>query len=380
MRTSFELIVIGSGSTADILLTSFLFARPDGAVLHIDVPGLADAGRWTRTFHPSHLPGFHKDVQHHLISHVLAEHAVRFPGFERHMGRPLAVLTPEHLRESAARLLRSRPENLRITAREAVTGADHKVFLPDGNTFSAPVVVDLRPSGRAPSHVVYQHLDGFRWRVRPPRIAVAARLMDADIPQHRGFTFIRQVPLPPDGLLVTRSVFSESPAPPPRLRPSELLPQGIEAVELIAEETVSMAVPWRAPRVDPALPLRLNPQDGWCHPATGDELLPVARFGADIAEAINRGETPAITPLVRNHQARLAFPSLLNELIFRATPAASQWKVFKHFHEGDVDLIERFFGLEETPGDRLRLVFRRPPPGVNLLKAAAILSRHGFSG
>jgi hypothetical protein len=46
----------------------------------------------------------------------------------------------------------------------------------------------------------------------------------------------------------------------------------------------------------------------------------------------------------------------------------------------EADIVQRYMGLADTSSDRKRIVFRRPPPGVHLLKAAAILSRYGLRG
>jgi lycopene beta-cyclase len=73
--------------------------------------------------------------------------------------------------------------------------------------------------------------------------------------------------------------------------------------------------------------------------------------------------------LLDHRQGQARFFNLLNRMLFGAVAPAKRWNVFARFYRLPTTTIERFYAMDITMADRLRLVVGRPPAGLSLLAA-----------
>jgi lycopene beta-cyclase len=108
---------------------------------------------------------------------------------------------------------------------------------------------------------------------------------------------------------------------------------------------------------------RIGYAGGWFHPGTGYSL-PVAVRLAHVLATAGR-DSKAWHAFARNHRAQAAFCRRLNGLLFRGYEPAHRRNIFERFYKLDSETIRRFYALEMTRADRLRILFGGPPRGFS---------------
>jgi lycopene beta-cyclase len=109
---------------------------------------------------------------------------------------------------------------------------------------------------------------------------------------------------------------------------------------------------------------------GWFHATTGYSFPVALRLAMhvsslDTAEVFGTGWDR----LLAHRQSQTGFFNLLNRMLFGAMPAAARWNVFERFYRLPESTIRRFYDMDVTMADRLRLLVGRPPPGISLRAA-----------
>jgi hypothetical protein len=375
MRTSYDVIVIGETPTAALFIVAFVARNPGAAVLHLRLRDAPATVGWTRAFDPGDLPS---EAARALEPWIEPRHRIVFPNLDRVFARPLAALTPERLNTAWKNAMVVHPDSRAFDVADVVAG--ERVHVSDGTTFSAPWIIDARTPDAPHGQNVRMQLQSW---VLTCEAAPPAVLMAHDASTTDAFTFLRVVPTAADRAVVTRVVLGAETTLPAwddgrMLAAARRFLHGTPSI--IARESGSVPLPVGSRTIDAGPPLRVAAADGWLHPGTGDDTVVVTQLGAALAAADPRDPGVVLRAQALQQTQRSAFPCLMNELVFRATPPASRWMVFQHFMGMEADIVQRYMGLADTSSDRKRIVFRRPPPGVHLLKAAAILSRYGLRG
>jgi lycopene beta-cyclase len=73
--------------------------------------------------------------------------------------------------------------------------------------------------------------------------------------------------------------------------------------------------------------------------------------------------------LLAHRQSQAGFFNLLNRMLFGAMPPAERWNVFERFYHLPETTIRRFYAMDITMADRVRLLVGRPPRGISLRAA-----------
>jgi lycopene beta-cyclase len=127
-------------------------------------------------------------------------------------------------------------------------------------------------------------------------------------------------------------------------------------------------MPWEdGPSPRASAPLVAGYRGGFFHPATGYSF-PLA---ACLAEAVARLSPerlagPEIERLADRVRRQARFAMALNRLLFRWFDPAERWHVFDRFYRLPEATIRRFYALDMTAGDQIRILAGRPPRGFSL--------------
>jgi lycopene beta-cyclase len=256
------------------------------------------------------------------------------------------------------------------------------VWLDDGSTLSAPLVIDARGPSRIAGDGSYSHAQpscgyqkfvGLELRFDAPHALAHPILMDATVPQDDGFRFFYVLPLGSDRLLVEDTAFSLSPRLDKRaLRASVLeYARRFGRVDAITrEEHGVLPMPWSSTgRAPSGSPIAAGYQGGLFHPATGYSLPVALRFARFVAERAPHAVAGSeLTAFHTRHRRQARYAELLNALLFHAFAPEDMWHVFARFYHLPDGLIERFYALSLSVLDRARILIGRPVRGFSLVR------------
>jgi lycopene beta-cyclase len=251
------------------------------------------------------------------------------------------------------------------------------VTLGDGRMLEGRLVVDARGPNRASLGRVagYQKFVGLEVALEQPHHRALPMLMDARVPQQDGLRFFYVLPLDARRLLIEDTYFSDTPTLDlPSLRSAiqaYAKSYGYAVSHVVREEVGVLPLP-AAPASAPksASPILAGYGGGFFHPATGYSFPVALRLARHIARAWD-GDTfgEAWRRLLDEHRAQCRFATLLNRMLFSAFLPENRWNALARFYRLPAQTIRRFYALETTPGDRLRLLCGRPPRGISLRAA-----------
>jgi lycopene beta-cyclase len=315
---------------------------------------------------------------------------VAFPDHRRRLASGYAAITSAAFDPVVRAALAAPGSDLWLGTRARTVQA-HEVILEDGRALRAPLVLDGRGPGGAsrwPENRGFQKFLGLEVEVE--RVAgkgggfdpERALLMDATVAQHDGFRFFYVLPLAPDRLLVEDTMFSDDAAlDPDRVRArihAYLAQRGLTVKRVVREERGVLDLPWADASVPPlGTPVRLGARGGWFHPTTGYSLPFAARVACTIANAcVNRGPGSAPAALAQLYtamQTQAGFARQLNRLLFRGGDPDQRWRILSRFYRLPRPCVERFYRLATTSLDRARILIGRPPEGVSIGAALAVL-------
>ncbi|MBL8784534.1 MAG: lycopene beta-cyclase CrtY [Deltaproteobacteria bacterium] len=388
-----DLILVGGGLQNGLIALATLAARPDAKVLLIEK---ADAlgGNHTWSFHLESIPPEARAWFEPLIEHRWPRYAVKFPDLSRTLEHAYATCSSERFAAIVATRMGGAPNaELRLGV-EVVEVGPSGVRTGGGEVIEGRLVVDARgPRERATSDSGYQKFVGLEVELEAPIDDQVALLMDATVPQRDAiagqpsagaFRFVYVLPFSPTRALVEDTYFANDATldiAGVRARVMAYLgDRGMRVVRVLREEHGVLPMPWRAAGpVSRKNPLVAGYRGGWFHPATGYSVPVALRLACFIAARAPEDVFGAeFDRLADGHEKEARFGHLLNELLFTATEPAQRWKVFRHFYELPDDVTLRFYGMELTAADKRKMFLRRPPPGVNFLKAMRILPSWGL--
>lgn len=379
--TDFDYLLVGGGLANALIALAVLDARPGSRV------GLVErdrrlGGNHTWCFHAGDLQDGASFAEP-LVVRRWDGYDVRFPGHERSLDEPYAVVTAERLSEVAEARLRTSPGSELLLGTTATEVGAREVTLHDGRRLSARVVVDARGPGAFETNgsVAYQKFVGVELGLGRPARRSRPLLMDARVPQTDGFRFFYVLPLSDERVLVEDTYFADGPELDLETLRSGIvayaLGSGLDVRHVLREERGVLPLPSRFVAPRPAAPLAAGYQGGWFHPTTGYSFPVAARLAALIA-SLAPAELfgSALTRFVGEHARQARFACFLNRLLFAACAPGDRVHVLERFYRLPTPTVRRFYALTTGAGDRARIVCGRPPRGVSV---GAALTRGVFS-
>jgi len=372
-------ILVGAGLHNGLTALALRRHQPSSRVLLIE-RGARVGGNHTWCFHGDDPDRDARQLLEPLIEHRWLRQEVRFPDYQRVLDTPYSGFTGESLaRQVDAAFQGWKGSDLWCGTTVAEVGADH-VITADGRRIEGELVIDARGPDRAdtPTETGYQKFYGLDVELEEPHGLTHPLLMDATIPQREGFRFLYVLPFDERRCLVEDTRFALTPTLDlDRMRHdllAEIARRGWRVTRELRAEHGVLPMPWRdlAPEA-PVSPVTAGFAGGWLHPATGYSLPIAVRFALAVARGPAEGALARLDALRQDVTRRMPFVLRLNRLLFQCFAPEDMWNVFTRFYRKPERLIERFYALRSTPTDRTRILLGRPPRGVNLGRALAIL-------
>jgi lycopene beta-cyclase len=378
----FELLLVGGGLQNALIALAVLNARPDASVALLEASNRL-GGNHTWSFHAGDVPERARPFVEPLVVHRWPGYDVAFPGLERRIAAPYSSISSERLATVVSERMRVAPNAALYTHARAAEVAASTVTLEDGRRFTGTVVIDARGPGRFErefpgsrrrpgKQTGFQKFVGLELELSTSASRTVPLLMDARVPQTDGFRFFYVLPMSPRRVLVEDTYFSDSPDMDVTALREEILSYatrtGLVVTGVAREESGVLPLPLRAgPAPKSVSPLVAGYAGGWFHPATGYSFAPALRLALHVAET--RADTlfgAEWTALTARHAKQFRFGALLNRMLFTAFRPEARWNALARFYRMPEEVMARFFALETTPGDRLRLLCGRPPAGFSL--------------
>ena len=312
-----------------------------------------------------------------LVVYRWPAYEVAFPNLTRRLDLAYAGITSDRLHQVVTeRVTASAGATiLHGVSVEQVTA--NTVQLADGRTLEATLVIDSRGPERlqAAGQVAYQKFVGLEVALAEPRPEFVPRLMDATVPQTDGYRFFYTLPFAPDRFLVEDTYYSDTPELDRDNLRREILAYaqriGLRVAKVVREESGVLPLTTRAEAAAVREGVLVGGYaGGWFHPTTGYSF-PVALRLAMHVSSLDTGKVLGTgwNRLLDRRQSQARFFNLLNRMLFGAVSPTERWNVFERFYRLPTATIERFYAMDITMADRVRLVVGRPPPGISLRAA-----------
>jgi lycopene beta-cyclase len=373
---AFDVVLVGGGLQNALIALAMLHFRPEARVAMVERAARI-GGNHTWSFHAGDLPEAARPFVEPLVVRRWPGYDVAFPGFERALDEPYASISSDRLASVVEERFRAAPGAVLHTGVAASRIEASAVTLASGQRLEAPLVVDARgPEGSELARVVgYQKFVGLELQIGSRTAPCRPTLMDACVPQTDGFRFFYTLPLGEQRVLVEDTYFSDTPdLDVPALRAGILdhaRRKGLEVRGIGRQETGVLPLPGRVgPRPGSASPLSGGYAGGWFHPATGYSFPVALRIALHVATT-PPGEVfgPSWERLVARHRTQFRFGGFLNRLLFSAFAPEDRWNALARFYRAPAESVRRFYAMETTFGDRLRVVCGRPPQKVSISAA-----------
>lgn len=309
---------------------------------------------------------------------------VHFPNHSRHLPTGYRSLSS---REFAARLSERLPASAIHLNRTATALHEAHVELDNGDTIKARIVIDCRP------FVPSQHLEGgwqvfFGSRVRldTEHGLECPIVMDAKVDQiaPRGnegaYRFVYSLPLTERDIFVEDTYYADDPALDRdvlSLRIAAYCAQKKWAGTSISEEVGVLPVitggdfsaylgSIRSPGVAIA-----GARGGFAHPLTSYTVPIAANNALFIAQVISEDTQMSGATFARllerrahAHWRQSAFYRMLGRMLFGAANPHQRVDIFELFYRRPLATIERFYRVQTSLFDRLRILSGKPPVSI----------------
>ncbi len=374
--------VIAGGGLAGGLVALALASRRSGTRVALVEAGDQLGGNHTWSFHDSDVAAADRGWLDPVVTHRWPRHGVRFPGQAHELAAGYSTITGAHF--AAVVQARCRAVGFTVACGEEVVdvGPD-SVRTARGRVFRAPLILDAR--GVADAHDLagrcgYQKFLGQEIELAddaPQDQACVPMLMDASVEQVDGFRFVYRLPFGPRQLLIEDTTYASRPElDRPLLRErlaAYCAARGLRVARVLREETGVLPLPFSlVGRAPSRSPFAIGYRGGWFHPLTGYSAPIAVRVASAVAAA---PDAPAVAgglrALWRRHAGQARFCGLLARLMFTAVSPDRRWELLARFYRLPADTIARFYAMEMTMRDRLRLVAGRPPRAFSLRAALA---------
>lgn len=369
--------VIGGGGLAGGLIALALTQVPGRRVALVEkARGLG--GNHTWSFHAGDVPAEALPLVAPLVAYRWDGYDVAFPGRRRSLERPYQTITSQRFDAVLRARLLVAGTHL-VCGRDVVTVEPHQVRLDDGQVLTGSTVIDargLRPTAAESGAAAgYQKFVGLEVELADDGGLSRPLLMDATVPQTDGYRFMYVLPFTRTRLLFEDTYYSDSATLDRRRVREQVLAyiagKGHRVRTIVREEQGVLPLPWAAgARASVTSPVGAGYGSGWFHPVTGYSLPAAVRVALAVAGARDAGELRlALQALWRKHERHARFGRWLNRMLFTMVAPPARWEVFARFYGLPAATIERFYSMQMTPIDRLRIVCGRPPRGTSLASA-----------
>ena len=369
----FDAVLVGGGLQNALLALALLDERA-GARIALVERGPRICGEHTWSFHERDLPEATSAWVAPLVVARWSDYEVRFPGHQRTLQSAYATTTSDRVASVVAERIRYAPGSILLTGVAATQVDGRFVRLQDGTTLSGDLVVDARGPERysREGSSGFQKFLGVEFDVESPAPFTRPLLMDARVPQVDGFRFFYVLPLSSHRVLIEDTYFSDSPDLDAGVLRERVLEYargaGLAVRGVVREETGVLPLPVKSPPApDARSPLVGGYAGGWFHPGTGYSFPVALRLAAHLARS-KKGEEfgPRFAALVAEHRRQFRFSVFLNRMLFGAFDPEQRFNVLERFYKLPEATIARFYALETTGADRVRILCGRPPRGMRL--------------
>lgn len=365
----FDVILVGGGLQGGLLALAALQRRP-GLRLALVERESRLGGNHTWCFHGGDVAPEDEPWLEPLVVRRWPAYDVVFPDLRRTIDLRYSAVTSERLDDVVGRTVRESSGGAVLAGTAATRLAAGEVELADGRRLRAPVVVDARgPEPGDPGGCGFQKFVGLELRLAAPSGLARPLVMDATVPQRDGFRFHYALPFAPDRVLLEDTYFSDRPElDRASLRAGILAAaaaRGWQVLEVLREEEGSLPMPWRRSALPVEPPYAAGYRGGWFHPATGYSFPLAVRVARRLAATLPDGPGTAGWARLRGeHERQAGFGRLLNRMLFAGIEPDERWRVFARFHRLPEALIRRFYALQPTGPDRVRIVLGSRPRGL----------------
>jgi lycopene beta-cyclase len=378
----FDCLLVGGGLQNALIAMGLLECQPATRFALIERDQRL-GGNHLWCFHARDLPPDAKAFVDPLVAHRWPAYEVVFPALTRRMDVAYLGITSDRLHEVVAQRVAASAGSTVLLGAAVAEVTAHSVTLADGRTLHGTRVVDSRGPDRlqAQGRMAYQKFLGLELALAEPRPDFTPRLMDADVPQTDGYRFFYTLPLAADRFMVEDTYYADGP---------ELERDQLRSGILAYAQRIGLRVSGVVREESGVLPLTsrsLGPPvrdgvivggyaGGWFHPTTGYSFPVALRLARYLATADLRqpfGER--WNQLVRHRQSQAKYFNLLNRFLFGAIPPTQRRNAFELFYRQPDEMIFRFYAMEVTLADRLRMFVGRPPRGLSLRATLAALLR-----
>lgn len=371
----YDLIVMGGGLHGSLVARAVLHARPQARVALIEAgPTLGGNHLWS--FHEGDVPAAAEVWLAPLVEFDWPRYEVRFPGRRRVLATRYRTITSERLHQVTTEALAKSSGGQLFLGRRVRSCSDRVVVLDDGSELAGEIVLDGRGIAATPEGIEggYQKFLGLELLCRSEHGVTHPVLMDATVPQLDGFRFFYLLPFDSRRLFVEDTYFSDSADLDVDTLRARVLAHaramGIEVEATRRVETGILPMPWSEGARTDESGLCIGTRGGWYHPATAYSIPAAVRMALAVSAIRNAEEARTVfRRLRRRHDKQAGFARLLNLLLFRCYEPDQRVHVFERFYGLSESTISRFYSLEMTVADRLRILSGRPPAGFSLARA-----------
>ncbi|MBN2576477.1 MAG: lycopene beta-cyclase CrtY [Deltaproteobacteria bacterium] len=376
----FDCLLVGGGLQNALIAMALIERQPATRLALIERDSRL-GGNHLWCFHARDVPPDARGFVDPLVAHRWPAYEVAFPELTRRMDVEYLGITSDRLHEVVSqRVAASSSATLFCNAAvERVTAGS--VVLADGRTLRGALVVDSRGPERlqAQGRTAYQKFLGLEVALAEAQPGFVPKLMDAQVPQTDGYRFFYTLPLAPERFLVEDTYYADGPQLDRERIRGEILAYaqriGLHVTNVVREETGVLPLTTRplSPPIRDGV-LVGGYAGGWFHPTTGYSFpvaLRLARYlaSADLRQPFGEGWNR----LVAHRQSQARYFNLLNRFLFGAMPPDQRRNAFELFYRQSEAMILRFYAMDVTLTDRLRLFAGRAPRGLSLRAALSAL-------
>ncbi len=369
----FDYVLVGGG-LQNCLIALALAHRQPGARVAIVERSARVGGNHTWCFHAGDVPSDAHVWLRPLVVQRWPGYTVHFPSFERTLDEPYAAVTSERLHEVVSERAARSLELSLLFDTAAARVEPGRVELASGSVLTGRVVVDARgPDAFSSAKAsAYQKFLGLEVRVREESTPLLPTVMDARVAQVDGLRFFYLLPLAPGRVLIEDTYFSDSPVidrPALRARISAYAAQrGLEIIDVLREETGVLPLPTARLRSKTSSHGLVygGYQGGWFHPTTGYSFPLALRLAVELsASATDSPDLDGrLRTLSRWRDRQQRFCTLLNQMLFAGFDPEQRFNVLERFYRLPAATVRRFYALDLTRSDQLRIVCGSPPTGL----------------
>lgn len=371
MQPEYHCVIVGGGLHGSLAALALSEKKPEHRIAIVEQENHI-GGHHLWSFHADDAPREAAPWLSPLVQFEWPNYEVRFAGHQRVLEHKYRTMTSEALHKAVTQ---------ESTKRDVFFGqkaecSKHRVRLDDGTLLHSEIVIDARGPDNTvvPTGTGFQKFLGLELLLESDHGITTPILMDATIEQIEGFRFMYVLPFGPRGLFVEDTYFCDSPvldvlALETRIR-SYCEGLGLTIQGIGRREKGVLPMPWKTQFQGNSSAICLGVRGNWYHPATAYSVPCAVRTALAVASASDRNNLlMQLAELKQAHAQQSKFARFLNLMLFRCFEPDQRVNVFERFYRLPEETIRRFYALEMTISDRVRILSGRPPRGFSVRKA-----------